>query len=141
MATDVVFVDTWAMLALTNRDDARHAEAVALSQRFSAERRPLFTSEWVLAEFLGAAARPPLRALAIESVRRARKSTRVEVIPANHENWQQGFEFYEAHADKSWSLVDCLSILICRTRNVTDVFTGDRHFEQAGLNAIPGGLG
>src|SRR5487761_1322859 len=109
MATDAVFVDTWALPALTNRDDARHAEAVALSQRFSAECKPLLTSEWVLAEFLGGAARPPLCALAVESVRRARTSTRMEVIRASHEDWRRGFELYEAHADKAWSLVDCLS--------------------------------
>jgi uncharacterized protein len=138
MGADAVFVDTWALLALTNRDDARHAEAVALGQQFFAERRPHITSEWVLTEFLGGAARPPLRLLAIESVRRALASPRTEVIYANHSDWRQAFEIYESHADKSWSLIDCLSILICRTKNITDVFTGDRHFEQAGLNAIPG---
>lgn len=141
MAADAVFVDTWAFLALTNRDDARHEEAVALSQRFFSARRPLITSEWVLTEFLGGAARPPLRALAIESVRRLRTSPRMEVILASHDDWKRGFELYEAHTDKSWSLVDCLSIAICLTKNVSDVFTGDHHFEQAGFNAIPGPAG
>lgn len=138
MAADAVFVDTWAFLALTNRDDARHGEAVALSRQFFSERRPLITSDWVLTEFLGGAARPPLRALAVESVRRLWASPRMEVIRAGHDDWKRGFELYETHNDKSWSLVDCLSIAICRAKNVTDVFTGDHHFEQAGLNAIPG---
>lgn len=138
MPADAIFVDTWALLALINRDDARHAEAVALSRQFASEQRAILTTEWVLTEFLSGAARPPLRALAVESVHRGWRSTRYEVIPLNREDWQRGFEFYESHADKSWSLVDCLSILVCRARNITDVFTGDHHFEQAGLNAIPG---
>ena len=136
MAVEIVFVDTWAFLALTNRDDTRHPEAVALSQQFFAQRRPLLTTEWVLTEFLGGAARPPLRALVIESVRRALASPRLEVIQADHDDWRRGFELYESHTDKSWSLVDCLSILVCRARGITDVFTCDHHFEQAGFNAI-----
>ena len=138
MPEDAVFVDTWALLALINRDDARHAEAAALSKRFAAERRPLLISAWVLTEFLGGAARPPLRALAAESVQRISASPRVEVIYADQNDWQQAFAFYQAHAGKAWSLLDCLSILICRMRNISDVFTGDHHFEQAGLKAIPG---
>ena len=80
MAADAVFIDTWALLALTNRDDARHIEAVDLTQQFLADRRPLITSEWILTEFLGGAARPPLRSLAVESVRLALASSRMEVI-------------------------------------------------------------
>lgn len=133
MPADTVFVDTWALLALINRDDARHAEAVALGRRLSDEGRPLLTTAWVFTEFLGAAARAPLRALAVESIRRASNSPRMEVVPAGQEDWRRGFDLYEARTDKSWSLVDCLSILVCQARNITDVFTADRHFEQAGL--------
>jgi hypothetical protein len=138
MPADIVFVDTWALLALINRDDSRHAEAVVLGGRLSAERRPLLTTSWVLTEFLGAAARPPLRALAVESIRCTLHSPRIEVVPTGHKEWRRGFELYEARADKSWSLVDCLSILVCQSRNITDVFTADNHFEQAGLTVLVG---
>src|SRR5947207_10773248 len=35
-----------------------------------------------------------------------------------------------------WSLVDCLSIIACQDRGIQEVFTGDHHFEQAGLRIL-----
>jgi hypothetical protein len=136
MAGAAVFVDTWALLALINRDDAWHKQAVAVSRELSVQATPLVTSEWVLTEFLGGAAHPSLRALAVESVRQAYLSARFEIIAASHDDWQRGFELFQARTDKSWSLVDCLSILICQWRSITEVFSGDHHFTQAGLSIL-----
>jgi predicted nucleic acid-binding protein len=121
-----VFVDTWALLALINRDDAWHSQAVELSRTLSVQATPLLTTEWVLTEFLGGAARPPLRALAVESVRKAYLSPRFEIMPASHDDWAHGFELYEHRPDKSWSLVDCLSILACQRRGIADLFGNGR---------------
>jgi len=57
-------------------------------------------------------------------------------VPATHEDWIRGLDFIESRADKEWSLVDCLSILVCKARGIKDVFTADRHFEQAGLRVL-----
>jgi predicted nucleic acid-binding protein len=43
---------------------------------------------------------------------------------------------YHQHADKSWTLTDCISFVIMRDLNVTDALTGDEHFEQAGFIAL-----
>jgi hypothetical protein len=43
---------------------------------------------------------------------------------------------YHQHADKRWTLTDCVSFVIMRERKVTDALTGDRHFEQAGFAAL-----
>jgi len=45
-------------------------------------------------------------------------------------------KFYHQHADKKWTLTDCVSFVIMREQNVTDALTGDKHFEQAGFVAL-----
>ena len=35
--------------------------------------------------------------------------------------------------DKEWGLVDCSSIIVSSERELTEVFTTDRHFKQAGF--------
>ena len=45
-------------------------------------------------------------------------------------------DLYHQPADKGWTLTDCVSFVIMRERNVTDVLTGDKHFEQAGFAAL-----
>ena len=131
-----VLVDTTALLALVNRRDQYHEAARKVSAELAVARRELVVSEWVLTEFLGGAARPPLRAAAIETVGRLRASRRVTVFPATTDGWRRSFELYCARTDKSWSLVDCASLLFCEHLGIQDVLTHDRHFAQAGLQIL-----
>jgi hypothetical protein len=129
-----VFVDAWALIALSDPDDSWHAQAIPISRELSRTKRPLVTTEWVLTEFLSSTARPPRRQLAVTFVQqRLLTSPRVRTIAATTQDWQAGFNLYSARRDQSWSLVDCISILVCQRLNIQEVFTGDHHFEQAGL--------
>ncbi len=57
----------------------------------------------------------------------------VTTVPADHHTFNRALRLYKDRADKSWSLVDCTSMLICRRLRIRHVFTGDRHFAQAGF--------
>jgi predicted nucleic acid-binding protein len=131
-----ILVDTWALLALANVEDQWHGAAEQVSEQLERRGCPLVVTEWILAEFLGSAARPPVRRSAVAIVDQLRRSSLTEIIPATHDEWERGFEVYRARPDKSWSLVDCISILLCRRQGIEDVFTGDQHFEQAGLRIL-----
>ena len=43
---------------------------------------------------------------------------------------------YLRYADKSWGLVDCASFIVMRERGITEAFTTDIHFEQAGFSRL-----
>ncbi len=38
--------------------------------------------------------------------------------------------------DKAYSMVDCMSIVIVRERDITDVLINDDHFEQKGFTLV-----
>lgn len=88
----------------------------------------MFTTEWVLAEFLNAMQRPPARSLAIQMVEQLRQSRRVTILSASAEDWREGYDLYKSRPDKAWSLIDCISMRVCQERSVQDVFTSDRNF-------------
>lgn len=136
MPADQVFVDTTAFMALTNRADHLHPRAVALHREFRTTSTLLVTSDWLLAEFLSAASRPPFRSSAIRMVATLKSLPRMTTVDATHRDWDRAFEFFGRHSDKSWSLVDCLSMLICQDRGIRRVFTYDRHFGQFGLEVL-----
>lgn len=69
-------------------------------------------------------------------VERLGQSAWVEVVSASREQWDEGFQLYGERLDKSWWLVDCISIWRCQRLGITEVFTGDHHFEQAGLKIL-----
>lgn len=43
---------------------------------------------------------------------------------------------YKQMDDKQWSLVDCVSFVVMRERGITAALTSDRHFIQAGFQAL-----
>ena len=51
-------------------------------------------------------------------------------------NVQEAIELYNNRPDKSWSLTDCTSFILMRSRGITQALTADRHFEQAGFTAL-----
>ena len=48
----------------------------------------------------------------------------------------RGFELYRQMKDKEWGLVDCISIIVARDMGITEIFTTDHHFEQAGFTIL-----
>src|SRR5205823_3587018 len=120
-----VFVDAWALTALTNRSDSWHLMALRWSDVLEREHRALVTTDWVLGEFLGNLAKPPFRKLAVYRVLRLQQSSYVQIVAATRREWEEGFFLYRSRPDKAWSLVDCISILVCQRFKITEVFTGD----------------
>ena len=43
---------------------------------------------------------------------------------------------YESRLDQRYSLTDCISMLICRDRGITDVLTHDGDFRAEGFNVL-----
>ena len=136
MSKAPVFLDTAALLALANKRDNLHKQAKNIRDRITKERRTILTTEWILTEFLNAMQRPPARTLAIHMVEQLRQSKRVQILPVSSEDWQRGYQLYRDRLDKAWSLVDCISIQLCRQKSVYEVFTSDRNFAQAGYQVL-----
>ncbi len=47
-----------------------------------------------------------------------------------------GVALYRRRLDKSYSMVDCMSMVVCRERGLQDVLTADRDFEQEGFTIL-----
>lgn len=136
MPTNAVFLDTGGWLALLNADDHLHTDATAILQQLGQERRPLVTTDWVIAETGNGLARKPARQgfrAAVESFDRAASSTVMRVDAAL---FLQSLALYDQVSDKTWGLVDCVSFVVMRDRNIMDALTPDRHFEKAGFNCL-----
>jgi predicted nucleic acid-binding protein len=131
-----VFLDASGILALANRDDAPHVRSVDVYAELSAGACPLTTSDWVLTECLGRASRGPLRPAICRIVRRLQLSTRAQIVPATHQDWQRACDLLQARPDKEWFLVDCVSLLTCEDQGIHRVFSHDHHFVQAGLEVL-----
>jgi hypothetical protein len=134
--SDTVFWDTAAFVALGNRDDDLHAEAVAVNQALAATRAFVLTTDAVLTEVANTFSRAawhPIAQQLIESVRASVALELAEVVHVDIELWQRGWRLFCNRTDKDWSLTDCISFVVMQERSVARAFTSDRHFEQAGF--------
>ncbi len=61
---------------------------------------------------------------------------RVKIVPLTAALFDRGRALYEQHADKEWSLTDCISFVTMRDERIVEAATGDHHFEQAGFTAL-----
>jgi len=128
-----VFADAFYFVARLNRHDQHHERVLKFSQGFRAR---LLTSDWVLMEVADALAASECRGRVREFTLHLRGTAACEIVPASRELLDRALDLYHQHADKPWTLTDCVSFVIMRERNLTDALTGDRHFEQAGFTAL-----
>ena len=134
-----IFVDSAHYIALLNRRDQLHAKAIRVSLELNVAREISFTTtDTVLVEILthqsGFGAEP--RELAATLVDRLKADRTIEIVPQTPALFAGGVALYRRRLDKSYSMVDCISMVLCRQRGIQDVLTADRDFEQEGFTIL-----
>ncbi len=130
---NLIFADTFYFLALLNRDDAAHPRARTLSDELT---EPILTTAWVLTEVADAMAGPGLRQIFLHLLETLKADPNCTIVPPTEALFEQGVKLYGDRPDKDWSLTDCTSFVVMRQHDMVRALTGDRHFEQAGFQAL-----
>ncbi len=126
-----VFVDTSALLALLDADEARHGEAVETWRRLLDNDDHLVTSNYVLVETYALVQ----RRLGTEAV----DELTSHVLPLIEVDWidqtlhDAAVSALVAARHRDLSLVDCASFEVARRRRARTAFAFDRHFTARGL--------
>lgn len=131
-----VFVDSVCWIGLLNKDDEMHEVADREYEHLMKVRYRFITTTAVLTETANSLSETRFRLAVVEFYRRLQKSSRVEIVFADHHLWSAGWQLYEQRLDKAWSLTDCISIIVMQERGLTDTLTNDKHFKQAGFRVI-----
>jgi len=131
-----VFADTSYWIAFLNPRDDLHETAVAVSRSFVSGQ--IVTSEMVLAELLDGFSSygPRYREAAVHAVQQMRATQEVLVVGQTSALFEKAFKIYQDATDKSWSLTDGASFSIMREEQLASALTHDRHFTQAGFQAL-----
>lgn len=128
-----VFADTSYYVAFVNPRDERHAVAVSVSRKL---RRPIVLTDYVLAELGSRLSEREQRQLFVELVETLRTAPSTTIVPASRALFDRGLALFRRRHDKDWSLIDCISFEVMRSRGIEEALTTDHHFEQAGFAAL-----
>src|SRR5262245_26169152 len=129
----MTFIDTGYLVAVAIERDALHHRALAWNRMLQG---PFLTTEYVLVEFMNVLSAPPNRAAAHALLSAVQSNASIEIVAADPALFHAGVALHRQRADKSWSLVDCISINLMQKRGITDALAHDQHFEQAGFRAL-----
>lgn len=130
-----VFVDTSALIALLDRNEAKHAACAREWKQLLVNDTSLITSSYVIVETCAVAQ----RRLGMEAVR----SLTTDFLPLLSVDWVDETVHGAGHAAmltanrKELSLVDCVSFEVMRRRDVTRVFALDADFAAQGFTVAP----
>ena len=136
MRNSAVFIDTFHWIAEINQRDEFHDRCV--SAREGLRGRRLVTSEEVLSELLDflSGYGPLMRAAAVLTIRAIVEDPSILVVEQSHASFDAALDLYDRRPDKRYSMTDCSSMSLLKSRGILDVLTNDRHFEQEGFKAL-----
>jgi len=126
------FADTFYFLALLNKRDQAHSQAVIHSGIVD----QLVTTEWVLTELADGLASSHQRAMFLKTRQELLDDDDVSIVPLSMDLHEEGIRLFAARPDKEWSLTDCISFVVMQREGIIEALTGDHHFEQAGFIAL-----
>lgn len=135
-----IFVDTSAWLALLDRRDSYHEQAVIFFDRIKNAYR-LVSSNYVLDELytislINTGYTNTVKAhRMLTGLQQKRQLRIVWVDQAMGRNAWSIFEKY--NVDKSWSSTDCVSCSVMKQIGINEAFTFDHHFSQMGFDRSP----
>jgi len=133
----IVFVDTWAWLALALSRDQHHAAAKRQHAEFLNAGCVYLTSDYVVGELITQLYRlldAKKSEVFIHAVFTGIESGQYRLERITAERFSSAWQLRRQYADKpAMSFVDFTSFVVMRELGIEDVFTGDAHFAQVNM--------
>jgi predicted nucleic acid-binding protein len=128
-----VLADTSYYIALLSQGDALHQTALKWSERLLGR---MVVTEYVLVELGNALSRSKSRDRFVPFVNQVLADPQTVFVAASGALFREGLKLYASRSDQTWSMVDCISIVVMKQRRLKEALTADRHFLQAGFRAL-----
>jgi len=128
-----LFVDTSAWLALNNKNDQHHNEAVSRSTVIKRQKIDLVTSDYVIDESITVIRYRVSHRAAVIFGEALVSSTIVTVADVTNEERFKAWVMFKKYGDKELSFTDCTSFALMKKLGLQKTFSFDDHFRQLGF--------
>ena len=121
----------------SNRRDTHHPAAQAALSQLIAERRPFFTTNFILAETHALLLTKVNRDVAARVLFEIDNSQMTTIVRVSASDEARAREIIRQYQDKNFSLTDATSFAVMERLGITQAFTFDGNFSQYGLTVLP----
>jgi predicted nucleic acid-binding protein len=131
-----IFLDTSFAIASVSEKDQFHQKANNWLDKIEFSGISIFTTQAILLEIGNALSKSAFRQIGINLLIHFENDPSTEIISLTGELYDKAFELFSRRLDKEWGLVDCVSFVVMKEREITEALTADEHFVQAGFRAL-----
>ncbi len=131
---NLVFADTQGWVALSNRRDQFHQQAVTINKRLISQQKKFVTTNFVLDETYTLLFARMGHTEAVKFGEMIRCTHFVQLVHITEEIEEEAWQLFKRHSDKGFSFTDCTSFVVMRLLGLSKAFTNDHHFGQVGFS-------
>ena len=133
---NAVFLDTSGLVGVVNNDDQWHAQAEKVWSELLDSSVGIVTTSLVLVELADGLSRLSHREMAIQTIEALRHWDQLTIVQSDFHLEAKAWQLYCDRVDKEWGMTDCVSMTVMEQQEIQEVFTADKHFEQASFHVL-----
>lgn len=124
-------------MALELANDQNHLKTKKHWQQIGKALPRIITTSYIFDEIVTYFNSRNYHAKAVQVGNSLLQSTYVSTIDVDRQLFLQGWQYFQQHDDKQYSLTDCISFIVMQQNNISIAFSLDKHFSQAGFIKQP----
>ena len=132
----MIFIDTGAWIALSDRKDQYHHNAVAIYTKLKQEKERLLTTDYIINETVTRLRYDLNHSVAVrflDSMERVEKADVLRMICIDEPLFDDAISIFRTYDTAVLSFTDCISFAVCRKYKIDLAFAFDQHFIMMGI--------
>jgi predicted nucleic acid-binding protein len=131
-----VFVDTSGLYAIVDKKDASYEAAKEEIGNVTRNGQRLVVTDYVIDEAITLAKARSGARVALRILDLIEQSVGIRVERIDDRRFDEAKAFFRRHTDHAYSFTDCSSFVVMRELGLRQALTTDRHFSEAGFEAL-----
>ena len=136
MASAEVFVDTSGLYALVEKNDTHHRTARRVVEELLRTGHKLVLTDYVVDEAATLAKVRSGKRVATRVLDLVEQSAGIRIEWIGSLRFEAATAFFRKQADHGYSFTDCTSFIVMKELELSRALTSDRHFPEAGFEAL-----
>ena len=132
----MIFVDSGAWIALLDRRDQYHSEAVAIYNDLVQQKAQLLTTDYVIDETATRLRYRVNHSIAVQFLNLIESSKEIDTLTVaaiDGTLFQEAERLFRQYDTARLSFTDCTSFAVCQQHNISEAFAFDQHFPMVGI--------
>jgi len=133
----MIFTDTGAWIALLDKSDRYHDEAVLIYSKLKQKKEKFLTTDYVIDETVTRLRYDSTHCIAVkflELIENAEQSGILKIIRIDEKIYRDAVSIFCKYDTAVLSFTDCTSFAVCRDYNIYKAFAFDQHFTMMNIS-------